>query len=61
MQQSLLKQSKGWSADPVSRYSNTALLNICRMYTDPRTKRNFKGQESVPKRISDMNLKADRR
>ena len=57
----LLKPAAGWTADPVSRYSNTALLNICRMYTDPRTKRNFKGQESVPKRISDMNLKADRR
>ena len=45
----------------VSRYSNSALLNICRMYTDPRTKRNYKGQEAIPKRVSDMNLKSDRR
>ena len=49
------------SADPVSRYSNSALLNIMRMYTDPRTKRNYKGQEAVPRRINEMNLKSDRR
>ena len=45
----------------MTRYSNSALLNIMRMYTDPRTKRNYKGQEAVPKRISEMNLKSDRK
>ena len=56
----LLKPAAGWSADPVTRYCNSALLDVCRMYTDPRTKRNFKGQAAIPKRISALGLRSDR-
>ena len=54
----LLKPAAGWSADPVSRYSDTAIVSMRNAYTNPNNKRLFKSAAATPPRILAMALKS---
>jgi F-actin monooxygenase len=56
----LLKPARGWSADPVSRYKNGALLDTMRRYTSLASKRLFKGAGAVPPRIAALKLQREK-
>jgi len=56
----LLKPSKAWCGDPVSRYSDGAILRTKSNYTSLQSKRLFRGGGATPPRIEAMELKAER-
>ena len=56
----LLKPAATWSADPATRYSDTAIVGMRNAYTNPNNKRLFKGAEATPPRILAMQLKSSR-
>ena len=56
----LLKPSKAWSADPVSRYVDGATVRSKAVYTNLQSKRLFRGAGAVPARIEALKLKAER-
>jgi len=56
----LLKPAQGWSADPASRYSDTAIVGMRNAYTNPHGKRLFKGAGATPPRILAMQLKSSK-
>ena len=53
----LLKQAEGWRADPVSRYADGAILRTKQNYTNPQSKRLFRGEGATPERIAKLQLK----
>ena len=54
----LLKPSKSWSCDPVSRYVDGAIVRTRRNYLNPSAKRLFRGEGATPARIDALGLKA---
>ena len=56
----LLKPSKGWSADPVTRYVDGAIVRTKGNYTNPHAKRLFRGAGATPTRVEKLDLKAER-
>ena len=56
----LIKQAKGWWADPVSRYVDGATVRSKAQYTSMQSKRLFRGAGAVPARIEALGLKAER-
>ena len=56
----LLKPAKGWSADPLTRYADGAILRTRANYTNTQSKRLFRGAGATPARIERLQLKADR-
>jgi hypothetical protein len=56
----LLKPSKAWSSDPISRYADGATVRTKRNYTNPNSKRLFRGAGATPARIEAMDLKVER-
>ena len=53
----LLKPQEGWTADPVSRYADGAILRTKTNYTNPQSKRLFRGEGATPARLLKMDLK----
>ena len=53
----LLKGAETWRADPASRYADGAILRTKQNYTNPQSKRLFRGEGATPARIAAMNLK----
>jgi len=53
----LLKPAKTWSADPLSRYVDGAIVRTKHNYSNPASKRLFKGEGATPERISALGLK----
>ena len=53
----LLKDAAGWSADPVTRYADGAILRTKSNYTNPQSKRLFRGAGAVPPRVEALALK----
>ena len=56
----LLKPSKAWWADPISRYTDGATVRSKAQYTNRQGKRLFRGAGAVPARIEALGLKAER-
>jgi hypothetical protein len=56
----LLKPSKGWSSDPVTRYADGATVRTKTNYTNPQSKRLFRGAGATPARVEALGLKAER-
>ena len=56
----LLKPSKAWSADPVTRYADGAIVRTRSNYTNASSKRLFRGPGATPARIEALGLKAER-
>ena len=54
----LLKPAKAWSADPVSRYVDGAIVRTKSNYTNRASKRLFRGEGATPSRIEAFGLKA---
>ena len=59
-QPGLLKPAAGWSADPVTRYANGAILRTKSNYTNPQSKRLFRGEGATPGRIVALDLKKEK-
>ena len=59
-QPALLKNAKSWWADPVSRYSDSAIVRAKSLYTDYNSKRLFRGAGATPPRIEALGLQAER-
>ena len=53
----LLKTAEGWRADPVSRYADGAIVRTKQNYTNPQSKRLFRGEGATPARIAKLDLK----
>ena len=53
----LLKPAEGWCADPASRYADGAIVRTKQNYTNPQSKRLFRGEGATPARIANMSLK----
>ena len=53
----LLKPSEKWTSDPVSRYSDCAILRTKQNYTNPQSKRLFRGEGATPARVAALDLK----
>lgn len=53
----LLKPSEKWTSDPVSRYSDGAILRTKQNYTNPQSKRLFRGEGATPARVAALDLK----
>ena len=56
----LLKGADGWRADPVSRYADGAILRTKSNYTNPQSRRLFRGEGATPKRIAALDIQAKR-
>ena len=56
-QPALLKPAGGWWADPISRYSDGAIVTHKSAYTDLQSKRLFRGAGAIPARIEAIKLK----
>ena len=56
--QGLLKPAASWSADPATRYTDSAIVHMRNTYTNPNAKRLFKGAALTPPRILAMQLKS---
>jgi hypothetical protein len=56
----LLKQANGWSADPVTRYADGAILRTKSNYTNPQSRRLFRGAGATPARIAALDIRAER-
>jgi hypothetical protein len=59
-QSRLLKPAKGWWADPVSRYSDRAIVDTKSIYTDKTSKRLYRGAGATPARIEALSLQPER-
>ena len=55
----LLKPAKGWSADPVTRYADGAIIRTRSNYTNVASKRLFRGAGATPARIRALDIKAE--
>jgi len=53
----LLKNAEGWRADPMSRYADGAVVRTKQNYTNPQSKRLFRGDGATPPRIAKLELK----
>ena len=53
----LLKPATKWHADPVWRYADGAILRTKQNYTNPQSKRLFRGEGATPERIRALDLK----
>lgn len=56
----LLKDAAGWSADPVTRYADGAILRTKSNYTNPQSRRLFRGEGATPRRIAALDIHAKR-
>ena len=50
----------GWSADPLTRYADGAIVRTKANYTNPQSKRLFRGDEATPARIRALSLSGTR-
>ena len=53
----LLRPAAGWTADPVTRYSDGPIARTKANYTNPQSKRLFRGEGATPTRIARLDLK----
>jgi hypothetical protein len=49
-----------WWADPVSRYADRTIVHAKSTYTDPSSKRLFRGAGAVPARLIALELRGER-
>ena len=59
-QPQLLKPANDWTADPVTRYADEAIVRMQALYTNPTSKRLFRGVEAIPPRIRALHLASER-
>ena len=49
----LIQSDSVWSADPATRYTNAAVEAMKAIYTNPASKRLFRGEAAIPPRLRD--------
>ena len=47
----LLRPADGWSADPATRYEGKAVVQQKEIYSNPTSKRLFRGSGATPERL----------